>query len=105
MAWPVRGCAVSEFRPWTDRHTPGPWTVKRGQVQAETSQGYVIIGLAPGWSLKEQQANLRLIAAAPELLEALKSALSVLQLWVDDPDDEEMLERLPALIAKAEGRS
>lgn len=50
-------------------HTPGPWHVAGGcQIRSDRDQ------IAKVWMMRggEGKANARLIAAAPELLEALK---------------------------------
>ena len=62
-------------------HTPGPWRVKRGTYFPETGgdiQEYFWVGvenigdeipvLSKSWSKEQQEANARLIGAAPELL-------------------------------------
>jgi len=51
------------------KHTPGPWHVSNGvQIRSERHQ------IAKVWMMRdgEGNANARLIAAAPDLLEALK---------------------------------
>ena len=62
------------------KHTPGPWTLGKGKVTIretrETgSKGFIARCHMPGeWryrSEEESEANARLIAAAPELMEAL----------------------------------
>ena len=55
-------------------HTPGPWTQdKYGAVITPNGRILVTDGVAfSGQSTPETKANARLIAAAPELLEALK---------------------------------
>ena len=79
------------------KHTPGPWFVTEGPTYAHTSRlkvesapdaerqfGMVIMersvqaGL-PGAVDRECMANARLIAAAPELLAALKKAEHIIQ--------------------------
>lgn len=68
------------------KHTPGPWTLGNGEVRIRTEkneQGRSILvaecyttgnaGRYPKY--EERKANARLIAAAPELLEALKKLL------------------------------
>jgi len=81
------------------KHTPGPWKV-------HLVDGALIVDDA-GWEVAEasgdydtdadrMEANARLIAAAPDLLAALKHARSQMQ----HPD-----ELIDAAIDKAEGRS
>lgn len=65
----------------TQKHTPGPWVhngaraVYRGQHLIATSHGDPSgwYGLQPVPKIDERDANAALIAAAPELLEALKA--------------------------------
>jgi hypothetical protein len=55
-------------------YTPGPWTVERDGSTVTMGGQCVITGPAPdGAPREEEKANARLIAAAPELLEALAS--------------------------------
>ena len=78
------------------KHTPAPWHVANGvQVRSEKDQ------LARVWMMRagEGKANARLIAAAPELLEALESALTILIDSVGDFD----YDKARAAIAKAKG--
>ena len=65
------------------KHTSGPWTV-RNIASKDAYVGPAADGGAPNVAIipkritrsnDEQQANARLIAAAPELLEALQQAL------------------------------
>lgn len=84
-------------------HTPGPWEVSMGEdVRAENgrwvakmySQGSISDAAR---IVAESEANARLIAAAPELLAALKGML--------DPDGyTPVLAIARAAIAKAEGK-
>jgi len=59
-------------------HTPAPWTYRPAGnfkypiVQRGDEGGFVVSGL----SSSRQEADARLIAAAPDLLEALRSVLS-----------------------------
>lgn len=69
-------------------HTPGPWGLSKAihvQVMAGGLHVATIPRAADGdWS----EANARLIAAAPDLLEALKGLVDYLQdLGVDDFDE------------------
>jgi hypothetical protein len=57
------------------KHTPGPWNYAHGSTDLLTHDGddvaYVDTAI-PNRSKSEQLANARLIAAAPDLLEALQ---------------------------------
>ena len=55
------------------QHTPGPWVVEHSRL--EKTPG-VVAGLEPIALIVKSEANASLIAAAPELLEALKGVLS-----------------------------
>lgn len=65
-------------------HTPGPWyrninakyPVFAGDAPNHSHVASILQGGRHGISSDEAEANLRLVAAAPELLDALKSALS-----------------------------
>ena len=70
------------------QHTPGPWEVKKGAAMLNSV--CTVYGTEDGWVdiaapipmaddyRAESSANARLIAAAPDLLEALKSAVDTL---------------------------
>ena len=87
------------------RHTPGPWFVSDRphsygrEVSAGSPGGQVIAGGngAPWPDLFEQQANAKLIAAAPDLLAALQGVLRVADRKTDEFDAAR------AAIAKATG--
>ena len=101
------------------KYTPGPWKtpVDHGdwelQNDASCSFGSMAIGkgkkvvalaVTNGWSNNELAANAQLMAAAPELLEALKAASD----WIDAQLGEPRLEiqaKLKAAIAKATGQA
>jgi hypothetical protein len=85
-------------------HTPGPWTLHLDSIpyvncgEAGPAFGPVVMA----GSVDEMMANARLIAAAPDLLEACKAMMQ----WVEQrpqthPYDGWELAR--AAIAKAEG--
>ena len=69
------------------KHTPGPWHVKNNNavqgktltIVAESVKGGIHIGTMFPFEEDEEQANARLIAAAPDMLAELKSILSVLE--------------------------
>lgn len=86
-------------------HTAGPWAIRRGHsvVEVRTVAGLEIAATTGGDYWKnfsdEALANARLIAAAPELLAALREAIELL----DDCEISHPL-RWETIIAKAEGR-
>lgn len=92
------------------KHTPGPWFIPRANFptgSAGTSVwalgGDVLIAESPSksLSLEGRRANARLIATAPELLEALQD---VLDEWVRDLIDageEDVEERAYVKFARA----
>lgn len=76
------------------KHTPGPWTPEFGEayrVRAQQDGGQVAImknlkgrhGFAGRRNGDEVAANARLMAAAPELLEALQEAKAALEWCVE----------------------
>ena len=102
----------------TEQHTPGPWEVgSTGIITAKSATTFICDTrksakrfLPPN---AEIDANARLIAAAPELLEALESIANN-RLSVDVPNDEidkhdyaqgwdELVKIARAAIAKAKG--
>lgn len=100
-------------------HTPGPWRMIEGDAKRKAMtdivvsdrENYRIAFVMCEWANKQQReqdlADAKLIAAAPELLAALKSAM----IWhgeltpCDEPDDglRGLLLQMQAAIAKAEG--
>jgi hypothetical protein len=112
-------------------HTPGPWNARRAPKETEVaSVGGIEVSLSRGdqWAIDADdrwielatvytsggefettsEANARLIAAAPDLLAALKDVLDLLDEWMRDNTGSrelELLERCEAAIAKAEGQS
>lgn len=83
-------------------HTPGPWLVEGRTVYALNDDGYnrfsalVQDAHTPG---DELEANARLIAAAPDLLEALQSSKSLMESVGMQSSDE--YQQASAAIAKA----
>ncbi len=88
------------------KHTSGPWYI-REYTNRPNPWSYEIIshariGFAPiaeievnfeGKFQEEQQANARLIAAAPDLLEAIEPLLSIyLEIYGKEPDGELFVE-------------
>ena len=52
------------------KHTPGPWLFHDAEEKIVTDLGTVIV-----WETGANAANIQLITAAPDLLEALKDVL------------------------------
>lgn len=70
------------------KHTPGPWQVNHSDPTqvCDTDgeqRGCAPLALAVGETIKERTANARLIAAAPDLLEALQELLEAEVLGFD----------------------
>jgi hypothetical protein len=96
-------------------HTPGPWRAYQPRItwQIRGPQDEYVMEARYG---VRQEADARLIAAAPDMLEALKVALvgakhESCAFTADDPapghhccDWSETVEVIEAAIAKAEGR-
>ena len=89
--------------------TPGPWTIEdctpgesTGLRFAINSKDNVIARTTDGW--KEAQANARLIAAAPELLEQCKLFQKLLTVMIMEGDSGADLERdnLQAILDRVE---
>ena len=93
------------------KHTPGPWEVD--QIDQSTIQikaaGVIVAEVCSGSTFTrlsdEQQANARLIAAAPELLASLREALKVVDAYrrVSGGDGDITAMNARAAIAKATG--
>ena len=92
------------------KHTPGPWKAESAAGQHDTA-GWMVLGrsrlVASVSNLWEDaEANARLIAAAPELLEALKNIVD----WFDvkrdlnDGAQSETLKEALAALDKAEAK-
>jgi len=92
--------------------TPGPWSFEdctpgenTGLRFAINSKDNVIARTTDGW--KEAQANARLIAAAPELLEQCKLFEQLLSTLIMEGDSGADLERdnLQAILDRVEGET
>lgn len=95
---------MSEQNPTT--HTPGPWTVFENIDDYGIS--FVINEFKYSGMVAQQptiDANMRLIAAAPELLSACRTALAYIEGRINNLSPGEMFNALDSAIAKAEGRS
>lgn len=84
-------------------HTPGPWIYEDGDVLGGPGGIACVVPLYTANGLGEGKANARLIAAAPELLEALQLALLV----IASPNmhaRQKNIDIIENAIAKAEGK-
>ena len=85
----------------SEKHTPGPWTVSETRHSYDTvirgpKNEPIALALIAGYTKQEGQSNARLIAAAPELLEAL-------QMLLEFPNTGPATSAARAAIAKATG--
>jgi hypothetical protein len=89
-------------------HTPGPWQCERlldnkGRPYATYYKAHIDVGVCMVWAppgKAEQEANARLISAAPDLLDACKQYLNAMERY-GHPDKTDRLMR--AAIEKATG--
>ena len=94
----------------TTQHTPGPWFANDSlQLFAETGQHIASLDSSTeGFEGGTLYANARLIAAAPDLLAALKAFDDAFSHYCEgDPDSDEVsaLYQARAAIAKATGET
>ena len=61
----------------TQKHTPRPWHIRRGEFICSSDGGTIARIGTPSTPVKRRDANARLIAAAPEMLAALRAALEL----------------------------
>lgn len=94
-------------------HTPGPWKINGGCIDNDYNYGDAKFErIAVVRSVNDQSptdtANARLIAAAPEMLMLLKRALTDIEFYCDERDEnhrtDTTAEEIRSVIAKAEGR-
>ena len=94
------------------KHTPGPWEVVGGTIIQTADERRKWVAEVPAASSIHEtfitdRANARLIAAAPELLEACEFALEELNdmtsMQFAHGADKEARQRLENAIAKAKG--
>ena len=92
------------------KHTPGPWKCSQhlGHFSwsvhmdaGDRGRGSTIVDGVGGIDREQRLANARLIAAAPDLLEALEAALRKIE-WIL-PVEWDVMRQINAAIAKAKG--
>ncbi len=95
-----------------NKHTPGPWTQWAAlssdiynirYIDGDNSEPVATIRHPVNMHQSEALANARLIAAAPELLEACEAVLSALN--SHQAYDKDMRPLLRSVITKAKGES
>lgn len=98
------------------KHTRGPWTIEEAKGHYRILGRNITTGVhliaqllqhGQDWFTSEDQANAHLIAAAPELLEALKAILSMNPSPHDDGDHNDFTDliiKAERLIVKVEGK-
>ena len=82
------------------KHTPGPWQAyhDHGWLVVESKCENLYVRIEKGSSARKHMPDARLIAAAPELLEALRKLL-----FADDQEWDAAVVAARAAIARAEG--
>ena len=93
------------------QHTPGPWHVatRRNEFHSErvfAGSRYIACIGGSDDTVDEQKANAHLIAASPELLEALEDVTDRLD-WLNSDDNARIMEatdKARSAIAKAKAR-
>ena len=85
------------MNPAPRQHTPGPWTFAKGPHRIEV---HTTPALAYAFSISDE-ANARLIAAAPDLLAALEALFE--DKYLADPINADRMRAARAAIAKAKG--
>ena len=99
------------------KHTPGPWFIGDANIPSEYTHGihagdFIVADLCDDAHTPEtRKANASLIAAAPELLEALQLAKFGLEAMIEDENCGNSfiavaltLDKINFAIAKAEGK-
>jgi hypothetical protein len=87
-------------------HTPAPWFAVQyaNCFDIQSEQGYCLNNVLDLEQDDNAEANARLIASAPELLEALQSLLYVAERWADGVQFPSIINAKEA-IAKATGET
>lgn len=83
-------------------HTPGPWSADHDNVRTPADGG--MVAKVAGDTDAQAYANARLIAAAPDLLAALRDLVSAEGLPEGYANRAMLIDAARAALAKAEGR-
>ena len=81
-------------------HTPGPW---KARMNCDVMSGERLVADCMTRWLREDRANARLIAAAPEMLEVLIELQESAQYWSEYDVPIGIVDRLNAVVSKAKG--
>jgi len=87
------------------KHTKGPWIItEEGFISQECEETNLIASphCSKNIDEDEREANAKLIAAAPELLEALKKALPYVSEFPNTKENNQIMELIESTISKAE---
>ena len=88
----------------TTNHTPGPWIIDRGQIRDTDGNSLASVPYSLGGT--QDCANARLIAAAPDMFDALQGVVDYLETFVcHDEQGRIALSKAQETIAKAKGES
>jgi hypothetical protein len=85
------------------KHTPGPWTIQSEESALDYQMEHWIQAEGEDLCVVNSEADARLIAAAPDLLQVMKEFKSALDLQDPNFDADTWLDRVDAAIAKATG--
>lgn len=86
------------------KHTSGPWQLEGFNIRI-SDKSYYLLNNQASLSAGELRANSNLIAAAPELLEALKMASDFLNYGEAMHSSKLVYDIIEVAIAKAEGNT
>ena len=98
----------------TNAHTPGPWIIERGDSTTNFiydnlgEDGYLgTLAMVEHGDIAQLEANTRLIASAPDLLQALRDLTDRYERKgpKDDPQDVYIVSACRAAIARATGEA
>jgi hypothetical protein len=90
------------------KHTPSPWNLGTETliVRSSNRESHIAdCGISYSLSDSEMKSNARLIAAAPELLEALEAMLAEMQVWESELGEHPAATKARAVLAKAKGET
>ena len=89
----------------TTKHTPGPWRIESGPYYRAIRVDFEVIADMRQIGRSFNESNARLIAAAPDLLDALENVIESWGLGLLPHEDSEALDQARAAITKAKGES